>query len=320
MKNKILLFVSFFAVVFLLGSCLKDNVGEYWPDGVAGKSYATIVKANLQQLALQPVAGDVKYDFLVNIATDALPTEDITVTFKIDPAAVTEYNVPNIAWNKANPKEKPKTIYSTFPNMEILTKTLVIKAGTRNGTAQAKVWGAQALNACDNFIAAISIESAKTVSGKDIPIAGNMKTYLLALPIANPFAGKYVVNGYRIRPGNPTEDMAANSIQTYNTLDCKTVQKNGFGNYSGYDVKIEITTEVIVVGGVNCVKVIATPVDPSSGASVGGMFTTWTGDATKKPADLTINYYNPVTKTFVLNCYYTSSAGNRIMYEVAVRM
>jgi hypothetical protein len=308
MKNKITLIVTFLTAIFTLGSCLKDDVGEYWADDVAGKMYATVVKATLQQLALQPVAGDVNYEFMVNIATDAVPTEDITLTFKIDPAAVTTYNTDF------------KKAYKPFPNVEILTKTIVIPKGTRNAMAKAKVWGAQTLNACDNFIAAISIESAKTASGVDIPVAGNMKTYLLALPIANPYAGNYeVVVGYRIRPGNPTEQVTAGSIQAFNTLDCKTVQKNGFGNYTAFDIKIEVTTETVVVGGTTCNKVIATPIDPSTGESVGGMWPAWTGDATQKPADLTINYYNPVTKTFVLNCYYTSSAGNRIMYEVLKR-
>jgi hypothetical protein len=65
--------------------------------------------------------------------------------------------------------------------------------------------------------------------------------------------------------------------------------------------------------------VIATPFDPATGLSVGGMWDNWTGDPTLVPADKTINYYNPVTKTFILNCYYTSSAGNRIMYEVLQR-
>jgi len=309
MKNKITLIVTFFATVFLLGSCLKDDVGEYWPDDVAGKMYVTVVKANLQQMALKPVAGDVNYEFLVNIATDALPTEDITLTFKIDPAAVTTYNTDF------------KKAYKPFPNIEILTKTITIPKGTRNAMAKAKVWGAESLNACDNFIAAISIESAKTASGVDIPVGGNMRTYLLALPISNPYAGDYaMVVGYRIRPGNATEQVAAGTIQTFNTIDCKTVQKNGFGNYSAFDIKIEITTENVVVGGTTCKKVIATPIDPSTGATVGGMYTTWTGDAAQKPADLTINYYNPVTKTFVLNCYYEfTGVPNRIMYEVLTR-
>lgn len=305
MKNRLILFVSTFALVFAFGSCLKDDVGEYWPDGVKGKMYATVVKATLQQLALQPVAGDVNFEFMVNIATDELPAEDITITFKIDPAAVTQYN----ADNKKN--------FKPYPSVSLTTQTLTIAKGTRNGYAKAKVWGAEKLDACDNFIAAISIESAKTTSGVDIPVASNMKTYLLALPIANPYAGTYHMVGYRIRPGNPTEP--AENDQAFWTVDCKTVQKNGFGNYTGYDIKIEITSNTVVVGGTTCYKVIATPVDPSSGASVGGMFDTWTGDATLKPADLTINYYNPVTKTFILNCWYTSSAGNRIMYEVLTR-
>jgi hypothetical protein len=307
MKNKMKILITFLFLALTFVSCLKDDVGEYWPDDLAGKMYATVVKsAAPQQLALQPVPGDVPFEFLVNIATDALPTEDITLTFKIDPAAVAEYN--------ANYKKN----YKPYPNVSMTTQTLVIAKGTRNGMAKGKVWGAEKLNACDDYMAGITIESAVTSSGKVIPVGGNMKSYLLALPIANPYAGNYRCVGYRIRPGNPTEPVDA--VEPFWTVNCKTVQKNGFGNYTGYDVKIEMTTNTVVVGGTTCYKVIATPVDPSSGASVGGMFDVWTGDPTLKPADLTINYYNPVTKVFILNCYYNSSAGNRIMYETLTRL
>ena len=306
MKNKIILSVSFLAGIFLLSACLKDKVGDYWADGVAGKMYATVPSYTLQQLALAPVAGDVPVSFLVNIATDALPTEDITLTIAVDPAAVTQYNTDH------------KTSFSTFPNAQVLSPSIVIAKGTRNATVTAKVWGAEALDACAKFMTAFTITAAKTASGKDVPIAGNMKSYLLSLPISNPYAASYHTVGYRIRPGNPTEPVDA--TQAFNTFDCKTVQKNGFGNYSAYDITIEVTPETVVVGGTTCFKVKAMPVDPGTGSSVGGMFTSWTGDATKKPADLTINYYNPVTKTFVLNCWYTSSAGNRIMYEVNTRL
>jgi len=78
----------------------------------------------------------------------------------------------------------------------------------------------------------------------------------------------------------------------------------------------------MVVGGTTCYKVIATPVD-ANGNTVGDMFTTWTGDALTPPTPpgnaTEINYYNPVLKQFVLNCYYLSGAGNRIMYEVLTR-
>jgi hypothetical protein len=305
MKNKVILTLSFLAGIILLNSCLKDDIGEYWKDDLAGKMYATVAVPTLQAMALKPVAGEVPFTFLVNIATDALPTEDITVSFVVDPAAVTKYNTDY------------KKSYKPFPTVAMVTTSLVIKAGTRNGYASGKVWGAETLNACDNFMAALTISSAKTASGKDIAIAGNMKSYLLALPISNPYAADYRTVGYRIRPGNPTEPIDA--IQTFSTADCKTVRKTGFGNYGAFDITIEITTNTVVVGGVTCNKVIATPIDPTTGASVGGMFDNWTGDAAQVPADKTINYYNPAKKQFILNCYYLSGAGNRIMYEVNTR-
>jgi len=305
MKNKIKLIVSIFTLVFVFSSCLKDKVGDYWVDTLAGKAYATVVNYTLNTLALQPVAGEVNFQFLVNIATDALPTEDITVTFTVDPAAVAAYNTLH------------STGYLVFPNVQLVTQTLTIAKGTRNGYAKAKVWGAEALNACSSFMTAITITSAKTASGKDITIAGNMKSYLLSLPISNPYAGDYHCVGYRIRPGNATEPVDA--TETLNTVDCKTVRKTGFGNYTAYDVTIQVTSNTVVVGGTTCYKVIATPIDPGTGLSVGGMWDVWTGDATLKPADLTTNYYNPVTKVFILNCYYVSAAGNRIMYETLTR-
>jgi hypothetical protein len=305
MKNKIKLIVSFLTVVFVLSSCLKDTVGDYWKDDLAGKMYATVPDYTLQSLALKPVAGEVTVSFLLNIATDALPTEDITLTLAVDPAAVAQYNTDHAKSFKA------------FPSIQVLTPTVVIAKGTRNATAKAKVWGADALNACDNFMTAITIMSAKTASGKDVTIAGNMKSYLLSLPISNPYAADYHCVGYRIRPGNATEPVDA--IETASTVDCKTIRKNGFGNYFTFDILIEITPNTVVVGGTTCYKVIATPIDPSTGLSVGGMWPVWTGDPTQKPADLTINYYNPVKKVFILNCYYDSSAGNRIMYETLTR-
>lgn len=306
MKNKIILFVSFVAGIILLSACLKDKVGDYWPDEVAGKMYATVPSYTLQQLALKPVVGDVPFSFAVNIATDALPTEDITLTIAVDPAAITKYNV-----------DHPKTSFSAFPTVQVLSPSILIAKGTRTGTVTAKVWGAETLDACGNFMTAISIMSAKTASGKDITIAGNMKSYLVSLPIDNPYAATYHTVGYRIRPGNATEPVDA--IQKFNTFDCKTLQKNGFGNYSAYDIKIEMLTTTVVVNGTTCFKVKATPIDPGTGLSVGGMWDVWTGDPAQKPANLEINYYNPVTKVFVLNCYYTSAL-NRIMYEVCTRL
>lgn len=308
MKNKILLISTLLAGLFILSSCLKDDEHDYWKDEVSGKMYATVLVPTLQSLGLEPVADDVEYSFMVNIATEKAPSHDVTITLAVDNDALTAYNT------------RTGKAYLLYPNIEILTPTVTILAGTRTAYGKFKVWGADALDACDNFIAPISIAS---VSDPKITISANMKTCMLALPIANPYAADYDVVGYRIRPGNPTEMISAGAVQTYSTLDCKTVDKNGFGNYSAYNIKIEVTATTMVVGGVTCYKVNAQPYDPATGADVGGMFASFQGDATvtnpAPPAVLTdINYYNPVTKQFVLNCWYPSTA-NRIMYEIATR-
>jgi len=308
MRNKIFNITSFLAAVLLLSSCLKDDVGEDWTDDLKGKMYAEIWRPGFQATGLAPVAEPVIFKFLVNIATDELPTSDITLTIGINDEARIKYNAAK------------GTAYELYPYIEVMDPTVVIEAGTRNAYVHVKVWNADKLDACDNFMAPISILDAD--NGVIVSDAMNNGSRLMALPISNPYAGTYHNIGYRIRPGNPTEPIVAD--QEFSTVDCKTVDKVGFGNYSPYSINIEITADPIIVGGVTCFKVIATPYDPATGNTVGGMFDTWTGDAATAPAPPTdptwINYYNPVTKQFVLNCYYNSAAGNRIMYEVQTRI
>lgn len=307
MRNKIFKILSFLAVALIISSCLKDDIGEDWTSSLEGKMYAEVWNAGFLAMGLKPVPDPVTFKFLVNIASDQLPTEDITLTLDVNPDVLAEYNA------------LKKTSYKLYPYIEILNKTVTIPAGSRNAYVHVKVWNAHLLNACDNFIAPISIVSA--TGGVVVSDQLNQGSRLMALPISNPYAATYSMIGYRIRPGNPTEPIVAD--QDFSTVDCKTVSKVGFGNYSPYSVRIEITTTPMVVGGVTCYKVIATPFDPATGADVGGMFTTWTGDAATPPAPpanpTDINYYNPVAKKFVLNCYYNSTAGNRIMYEVHTR-
>jgi hypothetical protein len=305
MKNKIFLFLSMIAGSILMSSCLKDNVGEDWTDSLKGKMYATVTVPTLQSLGLEPAPGEVNFSFLVNIATDELPTEDITVTMKVDPSAITAYNT------------KKGTNYQLFPNIEILNPTVVIPKGSRLATVNCKVWGAEALNACDNFIAPISIDN---VTG-GVVIASNMKTYMLSLPIANPYAGDYHVVGYRKHPAPALYPV--DKTETASTVNCSTIRKSGMGDYP-YDITIEVTQNTIVVSGVTCYKCIVHVIDPATNAPVSsgeGQYDTFTGDATVNPKPETndVNYYNPVTKTFVLNCYYNSSAP-RIAYEVLTRL
>jgi hypothetical protein len=312
MRNKILMIVSFLASVLFLNSCLKDNVGMDWTKDLKGKMYAEVWKGGYAAQGLAPVADPVVFKFLVNIATDALPTSDITLTIGVNEDAMTRYNTANkLTGTKA---------FVLYPYIEVLNPTVVIKAGTRNAYVHVKTWNAHLLDACGNYMAPISILTAS--GGVIVSDAINGGSRLMALPISNPYAATYRTVGYRIRPGNATETIVADEV--FSTQDCKTVTKVGFGNYGSYNIRIEITSSTMVVGGTTVYKVNAMPYDPSTGADVGGMFATWTGDPATPPAPpanpTDINYYNPVTKQFVLNCWYTSSAGNRIMYEVHTRL
>ena len=311
MRRKIFMIIPLLASFLVMNSCLKDDVGLDWTADLKGKMYAEVWKAGFQAMALQPVADPVTFKFLVNIATDQLPTENITVTMGVDTVAMGRYNKSKKLTGLAR--------YKLFPYIEILNKDVVIKAGTRNAYVHVKVWNANLLDACDNFMAPIVIKSA--TGGVVVTDPLNQGARLMALPINNPYAGDYNTVGYRIRPGNATEPVTG--VETFSTIDCKTVSKVGFGNYGSYNIRITVTANIIVVGGVNCFKVIAQPYDPATGADLGGMFDTFTGDpltAPAPPANPTeINYYNPSTKQFVLNCWYPSTA-NRIMYEVHTRI
>lgn len=304
MKKNITVSLAFALAAMMLNSCLKDDA-DYWPDDVSGKMYATVANPNLQTLSLQPVADTVTYEFLVNIATDALPSNDVTIGLAVDPDAVTAYN------------ERKGTSYLAYPSVALITPSVTIKSGTRNAYAKVKVWGADKLNPCDNFIAAVSIT---TISDDNVKMSANMKSSITALPISNPWAGDYHTVGYRIHPSAGYGGVDA--TQTLSTVNCNTVKKTGVGNYSAYDAQIEITTDPITVLGKTCYKVNVTVLDPSTGEAVDcGMFSTFTGDNTKPPTPPSseVNYYNPDTKQFVLNYYYNSAAPRKI-YEILTRL
>ena len=300
--------VSFLAAVLFLNSCLEDNVGMDWTSDLKGKMYAEVWKGGFSTTGLAPVPDPVVFKFLVNIATDALPTTDITLTIGVNDDARVRYNAAK------------GTAYQLYPFIEVLEPTIVIKAGTRNAYVHVKVWNADQLNACDNYMAPISILGATG----DVIVADalNQGSRLMALPISNPYAADYHCQGYRQHPtlGVSTID----ATQEFYTIDCKTVEKVGVGSYPSFNARVEVTTNTMVVLGVTCYKVNVTVMDPATGAPYDGgygQYDTFTGSATTVPIPLSndVNYYNPVTKTFVLNVYYNSSA-HRDIYMVLTRL
>ena len=269
--------------------------------------YAQVATNVKQSMGLAPVADTVSYSFMINIATDVPPTTDVTVTLKVDTAAVAAYQAAHTS-DSAN--------YKPYPTVKILNPTVIIPKGTRVGYVNVIVWGADALDACSNFIAAISIDQVSN----NIPIAGNMKSYLMSLPISNPYAGDYHVVGYRKHPSAGI--LPVDKIETASTVNCSTIIKTGFGDYP-YQMSIKVTSNTITVLGDVCYQCIVTVIDPSTGAPVAsgqGMYNTFTGSAATTPVPPTndVNYYDPVKKIFVLNAYYNTNAP-RIAYEILTR-
>jgi Domain of unknown function (DUF4361)/Domain of unknown function (DUF1735) len=277
MKNKIIVIITFLAGLFLLNSCLKDNA-DYWKADVAGKMYATVLNPSLQSLALKPTTDTVTFSFMLNIASDQLPTSDVTITVAADPAAVTAFNT------------RTGKSYLSFPTFEVLTPTVTIAAGTRTAMINGRLWGADKLNACDNFIAAISIIS---VSDANIPIASNMKSYLLSLPISNPYEGSYHSTGVFHHPLNG--DRVINEDKILKTVDCKSVS----------------TT----VGDLATGEVIFT-VNLDNSVTISGAGISLAQPSIQGPGT---NTYNPLTHTFTVDYYYVGSGGNRSMQETIVR-
>lgn len=277
MRNKIFKILSLLAVIFIISSCLKDDIGEDWTADLSGKMYAEVWNAGFQALALQPVPDPVTFKFLVNIATDQPPTQDITVTLEINPDAITKYNA------------LKGTDYKLYPYIEILDKTLTIAAGTRNAYAHVKVWNANTLNACDNYMAPITITSA---TGGVVPADPlNQGSRLMALPISNPYAGDYKVTGTFNHPTAGIRQI--NEVKTLSTVNCSTVETSiGDLGGSGLFIKVNPDNSVTVSGELSASQ----PIIPTSP-----------------------NVYDPKTKTFTLNYYYVGSGGNRVISEVYVR-
>jgi len=282
MKNRIIVIFTLFAGLFLLNSCLKDTA-DYWPADVSGKMYATVLKPALQSMALKPTLDTIDFSFMINIATDELPTNDVTITLAVDAAAVTTYNT----------LKNPKVKYEVFPTVRILNPTVTIPAGTRTFTIRGQVWNAKALDACTNYIAAITI---KSVSDPNIMIPANMKSYLLALPISNPYEGFYHSTGTFNHPTAGTRIIDEDKFAA--TVDCKSIiaAVGDLGDIADYGAIFAVNTDnsVTVTGGIN--------------------------GSQKLVQDLTKpNVYDPATETFTVNYYYVGGGGNRVISEKLVR-
>jgi hypothetical protein len=296
MKNKILIIITFLAGTLLFNSCLKDKVTSDWTSSLQGKMYAEIVKGGLvsdatyaaQSFTINNGSADQAISFFVNIATDQLPTADITVNFSVDAAALTAYNTSH------------GTNLVVCPTATIAP--LVIKAGTRNGYAQITLKTANLLDLAKAYAIPISIAS---VSNTSVIIASNFKSEILQIPIANKWEGSYKMNYYALRAGDNVlsgsfrnlawklSTSGAKSVVYYKTHlwgDGKTV----IGGIGPWNITIDDSVtpnKISITDAANAAVVL----DPAYN-----------------------NRYDPATKTFYISAYWGTGPTNRAATDTLV--
>ena len=298
MKNKIIIISTLLAGLFFLSSCLKDDA-DYWKDDVAGKMYATIEFPGFQAKSLLPVPDEVSVKFLVNIASDAKPSTATTLELAFDNDAISAYDstLKQKAIENGDTTDTGELIwkdYKPFPGAVLSTPTITIPAGSRNAWVEFKVSRADTVKLDGNYMVAVSLISA---SG-NMPIAANMKTILVGLPIANQYEGEYASEGFRNHPTAGMQPFKYAKLK-FVTINANTVRKDRTANYTGYTLDIVVKDETMVVAGVTvnkCDLIIregGLPIDII-------MYSDYNGEP--------MNYYNPITKVFELYYGYNTSA------------
>jgi|SRR5664279_822058 len=290
MRNKIFIKISFLAIVLIVTSCLKDKIGVDWTSSLKGKMYAQISNNGAQSFTIAPLATDQVFKFLVNIATDALPTSDITVTFTVDKAAMDDYT--------ASVQAADTSIhysYELYPSFTILDNPVTIKAGTRNAYVHVKVSRADTIRLTAKYM--IPLTMSNVSSG--VTIAANMQTVLWQLPIANKWEGTYKYKGTVTREGdNVLSGYYKNRTMKFATAGPNTIQATSLWYWAGSNGAI---------GGIgNWLITISEAVTPNTLAIV---------DPLPNPAVKLLssypNRYDPVTKTFYMSVYWGTGPTNR---------
>jgi len=280
MKNKILIVISFLAGTLLFNSCLKDKLNTDWTSTLAGKQYAEFVNYGLQSSTINNGSADQVVRAFVNIATDAVPSTDITVTPTIDAAGLAAYNTAN------------GTSYVACPNITVTP--VVIKAGTRNGYAYITVKRADLLSLTTAYAIPLTI----TAVTNGVMIAANKQSTFIQVPVANKWEGTYSMNYYCLRAGDAVlSGNVRNMTWKLQTSGAKSVTywkthlwgdgKSGVAGIGPWKITIDdsVTPNAITVTDAANAVLTTLPSYP--------------------------NRYDPATKTFYLSVYWGTGPTNR---------
>lgn len=283
--------ISFLAAVLIVTSCLKDKVGEDWTSSLKGKMYAQIPNNGAQTFTIAPIATDQVFKFLVNIATDAVPTSDITANFTVDNAAMTAYTAQvqaadtSVHWS-----------YELYPSFTILDNPVTIKAGTRNAYVHVRVSRADTIRLTSKYM--IPLTMSNVSSG--VTVAANMQTVLWQLPIANKWEGTYKMKGYILR--DPYPDYTGwykNRTMKLATAGPSTVQITSLWYWAAPNA----SSGVAGIG--NWLITISEASVPNSISLVDP------DNAAVKLLSTYPNRYDPATKTIYMSVYWGTGPTNR---------
>jgi len=322
MKNKIVLIISFLSGIILLNSCLKDDA-DYWKEDVAGKMYATVFSPGIHTSSIQPVAAPVTFSFMVNIATDAVPSTDVVVDLAFDNAAIAAYTEKlrkaaidnNDTLDNGEPNYKH---FKPFPGTVLNTPKLTIPAGSRIGTVSFTVANADTVQLTGAYMVAVTITA---VSPSNIMIPSNMKTYLLALPIANEYEGTYANDGYFKHP-TASSSRALTADKVLSTINKNTCEL-GLADLEdpatpAYFIRVAVESTTRIINGVTVNDVTITNVYPANGPTTLEQLNT-SDDLISFDNGVQFNYYDPSAKKFVLRYHYNNGAAWREIQEVLTR-
>jgi hypothetical protein len=187
MKNKILIVITFLAGTLMFNSCLKDKLTSDWTSSLSGKMYAEFVNYGLTSFTINNLPAAQQIKIFVNIATDAVPTSDITLTVAVDPTALAAYNAAN------------GTSLVVCPG--ITPTPITIKAGSRNTYYYISLSGADKLSLTSAYAIPLTI----TAATGGVMIAANKQTTIIQVPVANIYEGTYNMSYYILRNVPPID-------------------------------------------------------------------------------------------------------------------
>jgi hypothetical protein len=187
MKNKILIVITFLAGTLMFNSCLKDKLNSDWTSSLSGKMYAEFVNYGLTSFTINNLPAAQQVKIFVNIATDAVPTSDITLTVAVDAAALAAYNTAN------------GTSLVLCPG--ITPTPITIKKGTRNTYYYISLSGADKLSLTTAYAIPLTI----TAATGGVMIAANKQTTIIQVPVANIYEGSYNLSYYVLRNVPPID-------------------------------------------------------------------------------------------------------------------